>query len=152
MELVPWNKNVPHDLWDAFDDLHSEMERSFGDFKFPGATGLLDRTGSPAIDVVETNDEILVVADMPGVRKEDLELNLAGTLLTIKGSKLSEQNSDKRRIFRRETWAGSFSRTIDLPANIDNEKVNAELKDGVLTLRISKREEAKTKAISVRVE
>ncbi len=152
MELVPWNKNVPHDLWDAFDDLRSEMERSFGGFRFPDATGLLDKTGSPAIDVVETSDEILVMADLPGVRKEDLELSLAGTLLTIKGSKKNEQNSDKRRIFRKETWAGSFARTIDLPANIDNEKVDAELKDGVLSVHISKREEAKTKAISVRVE
>lgn len=152
MELVPWNKNVPHDLWDAFDDLRSEMERSFGGFRFPDATGLLDRTGSPAIDVIETSDDIVVTADLPGVRKEDLELNLAGTLLTIKGSKRSEQNSEKRRIFRRETWAGSFARTIDLPANIDNEKVDAELKDGVLSVRISKREEAKTKAISVRVQ
>jgi len=152
MDLVPWNKRAPNDLWDAFNDLRSEMERSFGDFRFPDATGLLDRTGSPAMDIIETNEEILVVADLPGVKKEDLELNLAGTLLTIKGSKRMEQNSDKRRIFRKETWTGSFARTIDLPANIDNEKVDAELKDGVLTLRISKREEAKTKTISIRVE
>jgi len=128
------------------------MERSFGGFRFPDATGLLDRAGSPAVDIIETSDEILIMADPPGVRKEDLELNLAGTLLTIKGSKRSEQNSDKRRIFRKETWAGSFSRTIDLPANIDNEKVDAELKDGVLSVHVSKREKAKTKAISVRVE
>jgi HSP20 family protein len=151
MELVPWKKNVPNDLWDAFDDLRSVMERSFGGFGLPDVTGLLDRTGSPAIDIIETSDEILVMADLPGVKKEDLELNLAGTLLTIKGSKKSEQNSDKRKIFRKETWVGSFARTIDLPANIDNEKVDAELKDGVLTVHISKKEEAKTKAISVRV-
>lgn len=152
MELVPWKRNVPNDLWDAFDDLRSEMERSFGSFRFPDATGLLDRAGSPAIDIIETNDELLVLADLPGVRKDDLELNLAGTLLTIKGSKKSEQNSDKRRIFRKETWAGSFARTIELPANIDNEKVEADLKDGVLSVRISKREEAKAKSIPVRVE
>jgi len=152
MELVPWHRNVPHDLWDAFDDLRSEMERSFGGFRLPDATGLLDRVGSPAIDVIETSDEILVMADLPGIRKEDLELNLAGTLLTIKGNKKNEQNSDKRRIFRKETWVGNFSRTIDLPANIDNEKVDAELKDGVLSVHISKKEEAKTKAIAVRVE
>jgi HSP20 family protein len=152
MDLVPWDQTAPGDLWDAFDGLRGEMERALGLFKLPEASGLLDRTTAPALDVLETGGEFLVWADVPGIKKEDLELSVTGTLLTIKGNKKAAQNSDKHRIFRKETWAGSFSRTIDLPENIDLEKLTAELKDGVLTVHIGKREEARTKAITVKVQ
>jgi HSP20 family protein len=152
MDYLPWDRSSPTDLWDAFDSLRGEMERSLGLFRSPGASGLLDRTASPAIDVLETGDEFIVTADLPGVSKDNLELSVTGTLLAIKGSKQVEHEEEKRKFLRKETWVGGFGRTIELPANVDPDKVSAELKDGILTVRIAKREEAKTKAIAVSVK
>jgi HSP20 family protein len=151
MDLMKWEGRSPRDLWDAFDGLRSEMDRALDPFRAPDASGLLDRTTAPAVDVVETDEDFVVVADLPGVKKDDIELSVTGTLLAIKGDKKAETQSDKRKIFRKETWVGSFTRTIDLPSDIDPDKVQAELKDGVLTVRVAKREEAKTKTIAVSV-
>ena len=152
MDLAKWGAPATRDLWEAFDGLRGDMDRALDFFSLPDAAGLLDRTTAPAVDIVETEEEYLVVADLPGVDKRDLEVSVTGSLLAIKGVKKAEGNSDKRKVFRKETWVGSFSRTIDLPAEIDPGKIKAELKDGVLALRIAKREEAKTKLIAVTVQ
>jgi HSP20 family protein len=151
MDLMKWEGRPARDIWDAFDGLRSDMDRALDLFKVPDASGLLDRTTAPAVDVVETDEDFVVVADLPGVKRDDIELSVTGTLLSIRGDKKGEAQSDKRKIFRKETWVGSFNRTIDLPADIDPDKVQAELKDGVLTVRVAKREEAKTKTIAVSV-
>jgi len=152
MDLMKWEDRAPKDLWDAFAGLRSEMDRAMDLFRLPDASGLLDRTTAPAVDVLETDEDFVVVADLPGVKREDLELSVAGTLLTIKGDKKSEVPSEKRKVFRKETWVGSFTRTIDLPVEIDQDEVKAELKDGVLTVRVAKRDEAKTRTIAVSVK
>lgn len=152
MDLAKWGAPATRDLWEAFDGLRGDMDRALDFFSLPDAAGLLDKTTAPAVDIVETEEEYLVVADLPGVDKRDLEVSVTGSLLAIKGVKKAEGNSDKRKVFRKETWVGSFSRTIDLPAEIDPGKIKAELKDGVLALRIAKREEAKTKLIAVNVQ
>jgi HSP20 family protein len=152
MDLMKWEGSAPRDLWDAFDGLRGDMDRALDLFKLPDVTGLLDRATAPAVDVVETDEEYVVLADLPGVKKEDLEISVAGSLLSIKGDKKAEALNDKRKIFRKETWVGSFNRTIDLPAEIDSDKVEAELKDGTLTVRAPKREEAKAKSIAVSVK
>jgi len=149
MELMKWEDRAPRDLWDAFDGLRSEMDQAMDLFRLPDASGLLDRATAPAVDVIETDEEFIVLADLPGVKKEDLELSIAGSLLSIKGDKKAEPQGDKRRIFRKETWVGSFNRTIDLPSELDPEKVEAKLGDGVLSVRVAKREEAKAKTIQV---
>jgi HSP20 family protein len=152
MDLFKWERPAPIDLWEAFDGLRGEMDRALDPFKSPDVAGLFDRPTAPAVDIVETEEEYFVVADLPGVDKRDLEVSVAGSLLTIKGEKKAEQDSAKRKIFRKETWVGSFKRTVDLPAQIDAGKIAAELKDGVLAVRIAKREEAKTKLIEVAVQ
>jgi len=152
MDLAKWGAPATRDLWEAFDGLRGDMDRALDFFSLPDAAGLLDRTTAPAVDIVETEEEYLVLVDLPGVDKRDLEVSVTGSLLAIKGVKKAEGNSDKRKVFRKETWVGSFSRTIDLPAEIDPGKIKAELKDGVLALRIAKREEAKTKLIAVNVQ
>jgi len=152
MDLVKWDNPAPKDLWEAFDGLRGELDRALDPFRIPSAAGLLDRTTAPAVDVLETKDEYVVMADLPGVDKRDLEVSVTGSLLSIRGDKKGERDSEKRKIFRKETWVGSFSRTIDLPAQIDTGKITAELKDGVLAVRIAKREEAKTKLIAITTE
>jgi len=149
MDLMKWERPVPVDLWEAFDGLRGDMDRALDLFKVPDAAGLLDRTTAPAVDVLETEDEYLVMADLPGVDKRDLEVSVTGSLLSIKGEKKAERETEKKKVFRKETWKGSFGRTIDLPAQVDAAKVSANLKDGVLAVRIAKREEARTKMVAV---
>ena len=152
--LVARRRNAPatRDLWDAFDDLRREFERSLGEFELPGVSGLLDWPAGPPIDLVEGDDEILVLADIPGVRKDDLDLSVQGTLLTIKGEKKRDEPTKSRKIVRTETWVGSFSRTINLPSSVDPEKVEARLRDGILRVRIAKREEAKKRTVQIAVK
>lgn len=149
MDLMKWEEQAPRDLWDAFDSLRGEMEDAMSFFRMPNAAGLLDRNSAPPIDLIETNDDFIVLADLPGVKKEDLELSVAGSLLSIRGDKKAELKDDKRKIFRKETWVGTFSRTIDLPSPVDADKVQAELKNGVLSVVVPKREEAKARLVSV---
>jgi len=132
------------------------MDRALDLYRVPDIDGLLDRStasaAAPAMDIIETNDGYIVRADLPGVAKDDLEVAVKGSLLSIKGDKREEKGQEKRKFFRKETWVGSFQRTIDLPTAIDTGTVTAELKDGVLTVRIAKREEAKTRFVSVSVK
>jgi len=140
------------DLWDAFDGLRGELERSFGSFDLPGVPGLLDWQTSPCIDLVETDDEVIAVADLPGVGKGDLELSIAGNLLSLKGEKRTGKKGREEKTVRKETWVGGFSRTIELPRLVDPEKVEAALKDGVLTVRIAKRDEARKRRVQIAVK
>jgi HSP20 family protein len=149
MDLMKWERPAPIDLWEAFDSLRGDMDRAMDIFRVPDAAGLLDRSTAPAVDVVETEDEYVVVADLPGVDKRDLEVSVTGSLLSIKGEKKAERDSEKRKVFRKETWKGAFGRTIDLPAQVDSGKISASLRDGVLEVRIAKREEARTRMIAV---
>jgi len=149
MDLMKWERPAPIDLWEAFDSMRGEMDRALDIFRVPDSAGLLDRSAAPAVDVVETEDEYVVTADLPGVDKGDLEVSVTGSLLSIKGEKKAERENDKRKVFRKETWKGTFGRTIDLPAQIDAGKISASLRDGVLEVRIAKREEARTKMIAV---
>lgn len=152
MDLMNWERPAPTELWRAFDGLRGDMDRALDLFRVPDAAGLLDHATAPAIDVVETEDAYLVIADLPGIDKRDLEVSVTGSLLSIKGEKKAESPSEKRKVFRKETWVGAFGRTIDLPAQVDSGRIDAELKDGVLSVRIAKREEAKTKLIAVKAE
>ena len=152
MDLVKWERPAPTDLWEAFDGLRGELDRALDPFRSPDVAGIFDRTTAPAVDLIETEEEYLVVADLPGVDKKELELSVTGSLLSIRGDKKAEQESEKRKFFRKETWMGSFSRTIDLPDMVDSGNISAELADGVLTVRVPKREEAKAKLISVSVK
>jgi HSP20 family protein len=151
MSIMKWENPAPKDLWEAFDGMRGEMDRALDLFRVPDAMGLLDRSAAPAVDLIETPEEYLIIADLPGVDKKDLELSVTGSILRIKGMKKAEEGSEKRKFFRRETWAGSFERTLDLPTAVNSDTVSAELADGVLRVRAPKREEAKTKLITVSV-
>ena len=152
MDLARRERATSLDLWDAFDDLRKELERSFTSFDLPGVTGLFDRQTGPAVDLVEGDDEVLVLVDLPGMRREDIELSVKGNLLMFKGEKRGAQESKGRKLVRNETWSGNFTRMIDLPGSVDADKVEALLQDGILRVRIAKREEARKKSIQIAVK
>jgi len=151
MELAKWRNNTLQEPMDEFDRLQDEINKLF-DWTYPSNRGLFDRSLSPAVDVVETSDEIVLTCDLPGVKKEDLDLSISRNVITIKGEKKGEQKKEGSRIFRKETWSGSFQRTLSLPETVDPDKVEASMKDGVLTVKIAKREEVKPRQISVNVK
>ena len=150
MALMKWRGATPTNPFDEFDRLQSEMGRLFNLFNLPDGQGLFDGQGSPAIDVVETQDEYVVLADLPGVEDKDIELSIASNVLTLSGEKAKKDGEDKRRFYREESWTGSFRRTISLPNAVDPDKVSAELKDGVLSVRIGKKAALKPRQIAVR--
>lgn len=147
-----WAPATALDFFDSLDVFRDELERWMEEIRSPEVRGIFDRTLTPAVDVIETRDAFVVNVDVPGVSKKDLNVTLTGTVLSIQGEKTEEEKSQKnRKFFRKETWAGSFRRTLNLPETADPEKVTADLKDGVLTVTVQKREEVKPRLISVNV-
>jgi HSP20 family protein len=130
--------------WDPF--------RAFGDM-LP-RTALATRedltTYVPSFDVKETPEIFEVRADMPGVQERDLEISLHGSHLTVSGKREEERRTDKDRMHLYERTYGAFTRSFALPEGIDEGKIFAELKQGVLTLQLPKRAQAQAKRIAVK--
>ena len=103
----------------------------------------------PSVDVIDRDDEVLVRAEVPGYKKEDIEISVADSSLTIKGETKAEQKEEKGDYYRCEISHGAFSRTIALPANVDESKAKASMKDGMLELTLPKLEKSKRHAISI---
>jgi len=105
---------------------------------------------TPALDLYENNDNLIAVVELPGMRKEDIEISLHDGMLTIGGERKSEtREGDKAE--RTERYIGKFRRSITLPTRVDANKVRTTYKDGILTITLPKAEEAKPKQIQVNV-
>ena len=107
---------------------------------------------APAVDIHETDDGFMVTADLPGVKKEDIEIDLKDSTLTIKGEKKFEEKAPKENYIRIERSYGKFIRSFSLPNNIDSEKIKATFNNGTLELNIPKKEDAKPKQITIDVK
>lgn len=156
MAILKWKRaSYPEaeDTWNLLERFQDDWDRIFGWSRFPRTSGLFDRTVSPAIDVVETEKDIVVWADVPGLDKKDLNLSVTGNVLTLKGEKKAEAKGKdgKDEVYRDETWAGSFHRSLSLPVSADPGQVNAEFRDGVLKVTIAKKPEHKPRQIEVAV-
>mgnify|MGYP006299490397 CR=1 FL=1 len=152
MNPIAKRRRSTYDPMSEFNRLQDEINRLFNYDYSNGMSGLFDRHISPAIDVVEKSNDIVVYCDLPGVSKEDVDISLANNVLTIKGEKRSEEKKDESKSYRNETWAGSFQSTISLPEVVNPDKVNASMKDGVLTITLAKQEDKKPKQIEVKVK
>jgi HSP20 family protein len=137
------------------------MERMFDDFferrlsPFRGLRGWPMRGGAfsdPALDVYEEKNEIVAKVELPGLEKDDVEVNVTDQALTIRGEKKKEEEIKEENYYRSERSYGSFSRTIDLPKDLDVDKAKASFKNGLLEIRIPKSEAAKTKQTSIRID
>jgi len=128
-------------LWDPFKEIMA-MQRAL-DSAFTSA-----KTAYPPVDVVEKEDDIQILATMPGIDKESLELTILGDTLTIAGEKKSPIQEGVTYI-RRERPFGKFRKLIDLPYSVDQDKVTATYNDGLLTVTMSKAESAKPRQIKV---
>ena len=136
----------------TFDWLQRQINELFDFPRFPETQGIFDRRVSPAIDVVEHPDSFTVECDLPGIDQKDIDISLASGVLTIKGEKKVENKSEKAKVYKKETWEGSFQRTVSLPGGVDTDKVEAGFKDGVLTITLPKREETKARRIELKAK
>lgn len=127
--------------WDPF----TEMSR-FEDALFR-ARGAEPRVFSPAVDVYEDSDAVFVHAELPGLKLEDITVNVENDVLTLTGERKSEREEGHHL---RERWYGAFARSFKLPRTIEVEKISATLKEGVLTVRLPKRESIKPRKIEVK--
>jgi HSP20 family protein len=138
--------------WDPASDLAGmeidRLQRMFNDFYGGG----LSRTWIPPVDIFENdNDEVVIKAELPEVKREDISVTFENNVLTIKGERKAEQVTKDERFQRAERHSGSFSRSFTLPATVDPTRIAASYKDGVLTITLPRREESKPKQISVNV-
>jgi HSP20 family protein len=106
---------------------------------------------APALDVYEEKDDLIVKAEIPGLTKDEIDISLEGNTLTIKGEKKKEEEVKEEDYYRCERSFGSFARSIELPVDVQTDKVNATFKNGLLEMRLPKSEHARKNVVKVNV-
>jgi HSP20 family protein len=148
--------------WDPFRELEDMGERfnrafrGYGSKWFPrvpemSREALTVPDWAPMVDITETNDEYVVKAEIPEVKKEDVKVRVENGVLTIEGERKQEKEEKGKKFHRVERYYGTFLRTFSVPENVEEKKVMAEFKDGILNVHLPKAEMAKPKAIEVKV-
>lgn len=144
------------DPWSDFGTLQDRINRMFDDtFRTLSVTDreeIENGSWTPTVDVIEDKDKFIVKADIPGVKKEDLKVDVQDDTLFIKGEKKQEEKVEKENYIRVERSYGNFVRNFSLPANVDSSKINAKFTDGVLEITIPKKEEAKPKQVKISIQ
>ena len=132
-------------------DIRNEMNRTFDHFFGHRPSRIVLRKGvwSPSVDIAETDEEIAVKAELPGMTKEDVNISITDNILTLKGEKKQENEIKEENYHRVERSYGGFQRSFALPTGIQPEKVKATFKNGVLNINIPKAEEVKPKQIEI---
>jgi len=137
------------DRWsDLRDDLNSLFELPWAGF---GRSAQLFSGWSPALDLYQNNDNLVAMVELPGMKKEEIEISLHDGTLIIAGER-KNQSSNGETAERTERYVGKFRRSITLPTRVDANKVQASYRDGILTVTLPKAEEAKPKQIQVNVD
>ncbi len=145
--------------WSAFDDqlstLRDDLNQLFGSplvNTFTSRAGEFFNTWSPALDVFEDKDHLTVKLEAPGLKKEDFDISFQDGSLTISGERKSETQESDTETSRSERVFGRFHRTISIPKAVDGSNCKAVYKDGILTVKLPKKEEAKPKQIEVQIK
>jgi len=146
MTLVPIHRSrnnglatLHHEMDDLFDSFFSGLDRPFAGYK-----------AWPAIDVAEEDNAIVVRAEVPGCKAEDIDISVFGNRLTISGEKKLTEEKKEKGYYHVESSYGSFRRELTLPTDVDQDKIDAVCKDGVLSITLPKAE--KSKAVKVKIK
>lgn len=137
-EMLPWFR--AGDIQREFDRLFGDIGKDFGMFR---------KDWAPAVDLSETDDAYLIEADVPGIKQQDIQLEVDGQIVTIKGERKEEVEQDEDRYHRVERHSGAFRRAIRIPGVFDADAAKATFENGVLRVTLPKREESKPKRIKV---
>lgn len=159
MAIIRWNPLRDMTAWHPVDDLTNEMfnvqrefDRIFGHFR----SGVVDEAPAspwlPAVDIVENDNDYIVHVELPGVNKNDVKITVHNNVLTIRGEKKQEKETNEKSLHRVERCYGAFQRSFALPSFVRNDKIEAAYNEGVLTISLPKAEEAKPKEIEVKVK
>lgn len=145
--------------WDPFRDVEDMFDRYVRSMNLPmrwrgGADRFLPDTGewSPRVDIAETDNNYQITAEIPGIKREDIKISIEEGVLTLRGERKEEKEEKGRKFHRMERFYGTFSRSFALPQNVDENHVEANFHDGLLTLQIPKMEAEKPKSIEVKVK
>ena len=144
VELVRWEPAGITSLRQAMDGLFEDA------FVRPSRAWAALRTEEPAIDMYQTDRDVVVKASLPGVKAEDIDISVTGDVLSIKGESCEEREVKEDSYFRKEMRCGSFSRSLELPVPVKVEKAEAAFENGVLTLTMPKTEAAKPRQVKVK--
>jgi len=147
-DLIRWRKGEDWGL----NQMRREMDRLFDRFSEAWPFRGLAETGRwmPSVDVSETDKELVVRAELPGMDPKDIDISLSGNVLTIKGERKHDREEKKENFHLVERSSGSFSRTLRLPVEVKADKVKADYKDGVLSISMPKMEPEAVKKIEVK--
>jgi len=163
-ELIPWNREKENGVFKSNSDhplvaLQNEMNRMFDSFSksvfdFPSLNREMGFTKSltPKIDVVETEKEVKVTVELPGMEEKDIDVSFSRDMLVIKGEKKAEKEEKKEDYYFMERSYGSFHRSIPVSAGVDRDKVEASFKNGVLKVTMPKTEEAQKETKNIEIK
>ncbi|QYO67233.1 Hsp20/alpha crystallin family protein [Leptolyngbya sp. 7M] len=143
MALIRWQP------FQEIDALQREMNRLFDDVLAPSSRRENGMAFMPAAEMKETEDAIHLKLEVPGLEAKDLNVEVTADAVSISGERQSETKTEEKGVFRSEFRYGKFQRVIPLPAQIDNQKVQAEYKDGILKLTLPKMEDERRKVVKV---
>ncbi|MCC6153134.1 MAG: Hsp20/alpha crystallin family protein [Candidatus Hydrogenedentes bacterium] len=149
MSLVRWKDRGELSPWAPLRDIEGQFNRLFGELARD--YDLFDRGWAPAVDLKETEQEYTLEADLPGMKKEEIDITVVDNVITLKGERKHEAETKEKGYHRIERRYGSFERTFELPGGFDASKINAHFDNGVLKVTMPKREEMKPKQIEVKV-
>jgi len=155
MSIIRWHRPELPTMRSAMDRLSSlrdEIDRAFAQpwIELARPAQFL-KSWVPALDVYQNNDVVTVKAELPGLKKEDIEVTLHDGVLSLAGERKSESTQDQGETHRSERYFGKFQRSVTLPSPVKADKIQASYKDGILTVTLPKTEEAKPKQIQVSV-
>jgi len=148
MNLMKW------DPWKELEEVSNRLNTVFRRSpELPGSTQSLLKMAdwTPSVDISETDAAYLIKAEIPEVKKEDVQVSIKDGMLTIQGERKQEKEEKGKRFHRIERSYGSFSRSFQIPADVDENTVKAEFKDGMINVTLPKSEKAKSKEINVTV-
>jgi HSP20 family protein len=150
MQLTPWVWRRPsgrRDITRYNREMENFWNRFFGEFH-PSAG--IEGEWLPSMDISETDGEISVRAELPGLEAKDIDLDISGDILSIRGEKKGKEETKEENYYTRESYYGSFQRSIRLPAEVQGDKVDASFKNGVLDIRLPKSEKTQSKKIKIK--
>ncbi len=151
MDPIRWRDGIA-DPFVEFETLQQEINRLFDFTRAPEPRGIFEGAYSPAVDVIEEPESFEVLCDVPGLEIADMEISVAGSVLTLKGERKGTGSSNGHTAYREEGHVGRFQRTLQLPMAIDPDRVEASLKDGVLRIVLPKHEQHKPRQIAVKAK
>jgi HSP20 family protein len=156
-EIEPYKPSRAISVFDEMDRLFEDfLGRRFGrwwpSIRWPETKLFTETEMIPSVDIFEDKDDVVVKAEIPGMAKDDVNVNVTDNTITISGEKKKEEEVEKKDYYRLERSFGSFSRSFHLPAEVQTDKAKATFKEGVLEVRMPKTEEAKKKETKVKIE